>query len=684
MTESIPTHPLGKRARILLTSVFGPYARDDAYGSRAINPMELYHNQVTREQGPFSLRMFHRTFGLLLIEANIDAPCAVLDFPPLDRFEEEISENTYDIVGISAIPSNVAKVRKMCELVRRHLPGAAIVVGGHIANVEDLAESIDVDHIVRGDGVQWFRNYLSQDAQGPIRHPAVLSGFGTRILGMNIPGKPGDTAAIVVPSVGCPMGCNFCATSALFGGKGKFVNFYETGDELFDVLCGLEEQLKARSFFVLDENFLLHKQRALRLLELMERHDKAWSFYVFSSARAIETYTMDQLVAMGISWVWMGLEGRDSRYAKLKGIDTFDLVRRLKSHGISVLGSTIIGLEDHRPETMDEVIAHATAHAADFHQFMLYTPVPGTPFYEAQRRAGVLLSRDEFSPADAHGQYRFNYRHAHIPAGTETEMLRRAFRRDFEVNGPSLARLIETRLQGWLRHGHHEDPRIRKRFAAESEGLGTRLAAAVWAMRRWYRKDERMGSRLDALLRALYGEFGPKSRAMAPVLGAVMLFCARREQARLLRGWTYEPAPVCEKNSRLRAMENDPPVEAPFSAETQEALLSMRTRRASGASSPLVVDLKGVFNMVSALRLKDRIESHLAREVPVLALNFRGVTAIDRDALFEFLEKLKGYGDRIKIIRIETFREEMDDVVRYAQGCFDVLTDEAGLCEGRA
>ena len=57
-------HPKGTKARVLLSSVFGPYAQDDEFGSRKINPMELYHNQVTREQGPFSLRMFHRSWGI--------------------------------------------------------------------------------------------------------------------------------------------------------------------------------------------------------------------------------------------------------------------------------------------------------------------------------------------------------------------------------------------------------------------------------------------------------------------------------------------------------------------------------------------------------------------------------------------------------------------------------------------
>jgi len=103
-------HNKGNRAKILLSSVFGPYAQNDEYGSRAINPMELYQNQVTRTQGGFSLRMFHRSFGLMMLQANIDAPCTLLDFPSLERFVLEIQNNSYDIVGISAIMTNIVKV----------------------------------------------------------------------------------------------------------------------------------------------------------------------------------------------------------------------------------------------------------------------------------------------------------------------------------------------------------------------------------------------------------------------------------------------------------------------------------------------------------------------------------------------------------------------------------------------
>ena len=270
MMQTQPVHRLGTRAKVLLSSVFGPYAQNDNMEAARSIPWNFIKTRSHETQGGFSLRMFHRSFGLMLLQANIDAPCTLLDFPSLDRFIQEIQNNSYDIVGISSIIPNIGKVKKMCDLVRKYQPKATVVVGGHMANKEDIHEIIDADHIVKGDGVQWFRKFLGQDETAPVRHPVVYSGFGTRIMGVTLPEKPGDTAAILIPSVGCPVGCNFCSTSAMFGGKGKFVNFYETGDELFAVMRDIEKKLKVRSFFVLDENFLLHRKRALRLLELME------------------------------------------------------------------------------------------------------------------------------------------------------------------------------------------------------------------------------------------------------------------------------------------------------------------------------------------------------------------------------------------------------------------------------
>ncbi|MBN1613214.1 MAG: cobalamin-dependent protein [Deltaproteobacteria bacterium] len=542
-----PLHPLGTRARVLLSSVFGPYGRDDEYGSRSINPMELYQNQVTRFQGAFSLRMFHRSFGIMMIQANLEAPCTLLDFPTLDQFTEEIKNEPYDIIGITSILPNIGKARKMCELIRRHRPGATIVIGGHISGKEGLDRLIDADHIVHGEGIRWFQRYLGQDDKAPIRHPMALSGFGARIMGIDLSNRPGDTAAILIPSVGCPIGCNFCSTSALFGGKGHFINFYETGDELFALMCGMEEKMKVRSFFVLDENFLLHRKRALRLLELMEGNDKSWAIYVFSSAKVLKSYTIDQLVGLGIGWVWMGLEGKQSAYDKLKDVDTHELVKELQAYGIRVLGSSIIGLEDHRPENMDAVIDYAVSHETVFHQFMLYQPIPGTPLYEKHKREGTLLPEDQLSDADAHGQFRFNYRHRHFERGQEENYLVEAFRRDFRINGPSLLRLIRVLLNGWQAL-ENQPKRIRDRVSRETSPLRSTYAGAVWAAKKRYRDDPPQAEKADRLLKDIYKTFGWKTRIAAPVFGRFALWALKREEARLVAGWTYEPRCFIEKN----------------------------------------------------------------------------------------------------------------------------------------
>jgi len=537
------THPRGTRARMLLTSVFKPFAIDDEFGSRAINPVELYHNQVTREQGPFSLRMFHRTWALTFLQHNVSAPCTILDFPTCDTFVREITARRYDIVGISSIVVNVGKVKEMCRLVREHSPETTIVVGGHVTAIPGIEAMIDAHHIVKGEGVRWLRRFLGEDPNQPIRHPVIPSSFGFRIMGL---GTEGGRSATIVPSVGCPMGCNFCTTSAFFGGKGKVVTFYDSGEELYKVMCEAEQALGVNSFFMMDENFLLYRRRALELLACMKRGGKTWSMYVFSSANAIRKYDISQLVELGVDWIWLGLESSSSGYEKLNGGDTFELTRELQSHGICVLGSSIIGLEHHTPENIDGDIERAVAHDAVFHQFMLYTPMPGTPLHEEVRREGRLL--DDVDLADIHGQYKFNFRHPAISRDESKVFLDRAFRLDYERNGPSLYRLSRTMLQRWKRYATHPDERVRKRLAADAAKLRGSYGAALWAMEHYLRPTNRaVAAQIRDVRLEIERELGGWSATVNRTLGPILLWSSRRDARRHPRGRRLEPRTFTER-----------------------------------------------------------------------------------------------------------------------------------------
>jgi radical SAM superfamily enzyme YgiQ (UPF0313 family) len=367
-------------------------------------------------------------------------------------------------------------------------------------------------------------------------------------MGVHGPKGGGSPAATIIPSVGCPMGCNFCTTSAFFGGKGKVTNFFEKGSEIFKAMCDAESKLGVSSFFVMDENFLLYRERAMELLDNMKARGKAWSLYVFSSANALAKYSMRELVELGVSWVWMGLESKQSGYQKLKGTDTVALTRELQSHGIGVLGSTIVGLEHHTPDNIVREIENAVAHETDFHQFMLYTPVPGTPLYQEMETEGRLLP--DVDLADIHGQDHFNFAHAAIAREQSKSLLDWAFRLDYERNGPSVYRLARTMMEGWRRYRNDPDPRVRERARQGGRELRDGYGIALYAMEKYLRRSNAdVAAKIRGLRQDMERELGIFTRWVDRAVGPVLLWTSRRDARKFPRGQQIEPMTFLDRRT---------------------------------------------------------------------------------------------------------------------------------------
>jgi hypothetical protein len=204
-------------------------------------------------------------------------------------------------------------------------------------------------------------------------------------------------------------------------------------------------------------------------------------------------------------------------------------------------------MEHHTPENLAEEIEYAVSHETDFHQFMLYTPVPGTPLYREMEARDRLIDVDL---ADIHGQYKFNFKHPAISRDDSKALLDRAFLRDFERNGPSLYRICRTTLDGWKRYKSHPDERVRKRFEAEISALKSVYGGILWAMeKRLRRVNLEISLRVAELRREVSAEFGLPARLGTGLLGPLLWWTAGREQRRLARGWTYEPMTFLERKN---------------------------------------------------------------------------------------------------------------------------------------
>jgi hypothetical protein len=518
--------------KLLLTSVFGPFGVDDAYG-RKENVMELFHNQVTREQGVFSLRYHHSSYGLHFLAENVTIPTTVLDFPSEERFIAEIRKG-YDYVGISFIAPNLIKAQRMARLLREHAPKSRIILGGHGTRIPGIEQLVEHDHLCQGEGVYWLRRLLGEEPNRPVTHPAIMSTSRKRILGAPV---QADTA-VLVPGVGCPNACRFCVTSHFF--DKTYYPYFDSGKALFDVCAELEKKVGSQEFFVLDENFLKRPARARELLALMEKHDKPFRFNLFSSAETIASLGVEFLARLGVGFVWIGVESKKEVFEKNRGIDVGALIEELRDHGISVLASGILFLEHHDKETLWEDIAFVSGLGADFVQFMQLGPLPPTALYEDYERKGLLL--DAVPYEERHGQHRLWFSHPNFTAEESATLLKEAFQYDYDTQGPSLLRICDTAVRGYQRLARYDDRwmKVRRAQLRGSAESYRRLLPTIRALAH----NEAARTLADEVIGKYRTALGRVSVRQRLEGGLLQLF-ARGEQRRVAAGLNvYQPPTV--------------------------------------------------------------------------------------------------------------------------------------------
>jgi hypothetical protein len=155
--------------RVLLTTIHRPLGIESETCTKNIQA-ELYHAQVTFEQGPFSIRAVCTGWGIEFIAANLDTPTTVLHYPTKRLFVKELKKG-YEYVGISFVICTFPKAKELCELVRREAPGSKIVLGGYGTLLEEC-ESF-ADFVCREEGVNFFKRLLGKENVETFKVPVI-------------------------------------------------------------------------------------------------------------------------------------------------------------------------------------------------------------------------------------------------------------------------------------------------------------------------------------------------------------------------------------------------------------------------------------------------------------------------------------------------------------------------------
>lgn len=471
--------------KVLLTSVCRPIGPD--HGDAPSVGYELLHRQVTRAQGIFSPRTVNIHFSLEYIAANLDAPTVVLQYPSRRELIRELKKG-YDYVGVSFLMAVMHKMKEVVALIRQYAPQSKIVLGGYGTVLKDEVLKPYADFICREEGVAYFRRLLGEpEIPMPYKHPLIVSWL--KVFGWKVSGT-----GKIFAGLGCPNGCDFCCTSHYF--SRKHIKLLPEGRDIFAVIERYLDMDPRLVFLILDEDFLLNKKRAMAFRDCVMQSGREVSIFAFSSVKAISQYTVTEILEMGIDGFWIGYEGQRSNYAKQQGRPVEDIFTEFRDHGITVLASMIVGFDYQDQEVVAKELDGLMRLKPALAQFLIYGPVPGTPFHERIIKENLLqdIYTDDkdlfYRRADG---FRTMIKHPTLSPEQIEDIQRWCFEQDFARLGPSIFRVLEARLLGYQKLKNSPNPHLRRKAAyyarelrvAHPVFLAGRLLGPNAAVRRW-------------------------------------------------------------------------------------------------------------------------------------------------------------------------------------------------------
>lgn len=473
-----------------------PFGADTDDCTRHVMP-ELFHAQVTQAQGIFSLRSTYISYGLEYIAENITTPATVLQYPTMKQFTHEL-EKGYDYVGISFVIATFGKLKKMCAVARKVSPDSKIILGGYGTMLPECDQY--GDHVCRGEGVSFMRGLLGEfHSDGPHKHVMCLTTA-------KIAGAPLLKGAVVLAGLGCPHGCEFCASSHFH--KMRHIPLLQTGAELHREIGRAQKALGRQSLpiGIIEEDFLLQKKRALEYLDCLKKDVKSQvRISCFASAHSAAQWDPKDLVRMGIETVWIGVESKQATYSKLKGVDVKALFETLHSHGINTLASLIIGHDFHTVAGVWEDLDYFISLNPSLSQVLIMTPACSTPLFDRLKREGRMLD-----VPDRHWDgFHLTFVHPHIGKPEMEKLILDVYDEEYRRLGPSPIRFIEKQLRGYLMFKDATDPLLLWRAEQYRQGCLDALPIFPTAVR--YAPTEAIAQWIKTIERSIRSEIGTGS-----------------------------------------------------------------------------------------------------------------------------------------------------------------------------
>jgi anaerobic magnesium-protoporphyrin IX monomethyl ester cyclase len=345
-----------------------------------------------------------RRFGAEMIRVKV-----------IDRnIEEEIASFSPDVVAISTVSQNYNRAMQYAKMAKRHrLP---VLVGGVHISMAPTTLTREMDVGVIGEGEEtlcellllYFEKkcFLPEDLEQVLGVIFWKEGRVVISVGDRLPIKPLDSLPfpardllVIKPytymftSRGCPYRCTFCASSRFWDS----VRFF-SADYVAEEIAFLVREYGVTNINFQDDLFMLQAERIARITEILQQKGLLGKVEFSGAIRAnlVNETILGLLREMGVRMLNLGLEsGCEETLSYLKAgnvtiEDNRNAVRMIKSYGMLVGGSFIIGAPKETREDVQKTLDLIKELDLDGISFYVLTPFPGTPVWDYAYSRGLV------------------------------------------------------------------------------------------------------------------------------------------------------------------------------------------------------------------------------------------------------------------------------------------------------
>jgi radical SAM superfamily enzyme YgiQ (UPF0313 family) len=319
-----------------------------------------------------------------------------------ENFDEIDFAAPVDIVGLTGMTQQASRAYEIAREFRRR--GVYVAMGGMHATVLPDEAQEQVDTVFVGEAENTWPRFLRDFEEGrPLRRYTQADYPDVDLTTVPMP-RYDLVAANSYPVVwvqatrGCPLDCEFCAATGVYGARYRHKNPEQVAREVRQV----KRLWKHAQVGFADDNMFVNRSWAHSLLDEFESIPFTW--YAQSDVSVADhPDLLARLHANGLRILLVGLEsvnhdnlaGMNENQWKARRLERYPAsIAAIQGAGIGVYGSFIVGLEEDTEEVFEEIARFANTHRIMGTSVTILTPFPGSRLRTRMEREGRIATSD--------------------------------------------------------------------------------------------------------------------------------------------------------------------------------------------------------------------------------------------------------------------------------------------------